>query len=142
MPVIYKFTCKTTNKVYVGQTIQAPESRRNAHGAGSFNPNNRSYNSKFYRAIRKYGWEDFDFDVICECEKHQMNDLEVKYIAIYDSYHNGYNETTGGDAPTELSKESNQRRSDTHRKRFNTMDENQKKQWSAMLKERHRKTYV
>lgn len=135
---IYKFTSKTSGKSYIGQTKQLPSARKSAHLAGAFNENNKSYNSKFYRAIRKYGKEDFDYEVLCECNNGNLNEMECKFIEQFDSYSNGYNETTGGDAPDHVSKESNMRRSATHKKRFENMDEIGLKNWSEMLKKRHK----
>lgn len=138
MATIYKFTSKTSGKTYIGQTRQTAEARANAHRTGSHNPKNKSYNSKFYRAIRKYGWDDFEHEILNTCKPDELNDWECKYITEYDSYHNGYNETTGGDAPVELSAESNKRRSETHTKRFQNMNDDEKRNWSDMLKARHK----
>ena len=92
--LIYKATSKTTNKVYIGQTTTTLEERIKHHKS--------SYNIKdyhFYYAIRKYGWNDFEWEVV----EDNINDITIlnkreKYwIEYYNSYENGYNSTRGGD---------------------------------------------
>jgi group I intron endonuclease len=135
---IYCFTCKTTGKSYIGQTVQKFENRASAHRTGSANPNSKSYNSKFYRAIRKYGWDSFDSKILATCNRDELNGLEANYIEEYNSFTGGYNETTGGDSPESVSEESNLRRSKTHTERFKNMDEDAKRNWSEVLKKRHK----
>lgn len=50
-----------------------------------------------YHSIRKYGEDNFSFDVIEECEDHLSNEREIFWINSYDSFENGFNLTTGGD---------------------------------------------
>lgn len=140
MSCIYLFTNNIVeNKHYVGQTKKGFNHRISAHESGHINPNNKSYNTKFYRALRKYGWNNFTTSKIIDCGPEELNKLETFYVAKYDSFKNGYNETTGGDAPEHVSAESNAKRSATHTKRFQNMTEDEKLDWSKMLKERHKK---
>lgn len=55
---IYKFTNKINGKSYIGQSINL-EKRKKEHEHNCFNPNYCNYGSKFYRALRKYGLENF-----------------------------------------------------------------------------------
>lgn len=55
-----------------------------------------TYNYLLSRAFRKYGIENFSFEILEECSKEDLDDKEVYYISKYDSYFNGYNQTTGG----------------------------------------------
>lgn len=95
MYTVYMHTCKTTQKRYVGITCQQPWTRR-------FNGDGSGYKNcvHFYRAILKYGWDDFDHQVLetCETEKEAMR-LERHYIKLYqtndDTY--GYNIKEGGE---------------------------------------------
>lgn len=99
-PLIYKATCKTTKKIYVGQTSNFNE-RKYDHIADSFNPNSKSYNTYFHRAIRKYGVDDFIWEIVEEFEKNinleVLNEAEKKYIKLFDCRNpKGYNSTNGG----------------------------------------------
>lgn len=90
---------KGIEKSYIGQTINDLEIRWQK-GLGY-----TSGNTKFSRAIKKYGWDNFHHDIVetVECEtkeelKKVLNLLEEEYIETYDSFYNGYNMTTGGDS--------------------------------------------
>lgn len=98
---IYKYQNKINHKIYIGQSIDL-EQRRYAHKSSAFNKNAKDYNSQFHQAIRKYGLENFSYEVIVEISKEEyskqiLDDLEKYFIKYYDSYKNGYNATEGGD---------------------------------------------
>ena len=90
---IYKHINKKNGKVYIGQTIQRPEDRWK-NGAGYRNC------TKFYNAIQKYGWDNFEHIILEQKEmtQEEANELENFYIKKYncldDKY--GYNITEGG----------------------------------------------
>lgn len=99
MKGIYKFQNKINNKIYIGKSIQL-EIRFEQHKRNAFNPNSHSYNSAFYSAIRKYGFDNFKYTILIEDDNFTNNDLstlEIFYIDKYNSYYDGYNETKGGD---------------------------------------------
>lgn len=48
------------------------------------------------RAIHKYGKNNFYIELLEECPISQLNEREQYWISYYDSYHNGYNLTLGG----------------------------------------------
>ena len=50
--------------------------------------------------MRKYGVDNFE--CITLKETNHPNEDEVKYIQLYNTYHNGYNETLGGDGAAYL----------------------------------------
>lgn len=102
---IYKITNLINNKVYIGQSKNI-EMRWNRHKTGPFNPNNNSYNSALYRAIRKYRLENFTFEVIEKCEEKDLNEKEIFWIRYYDSHNKnkGYNLTGGGENAITVSK--------------------------------------
>ena len=90
---IYKITNLVNQKCYIGQTTNRPETRFKQH---------RSQKTcgtvALYRAFRKYGIENFEFKVILQCTKSDLNYYEQSCIALYDSFgSNGYNMTLGGD---------------------------------------------
>lgn len=94
---IYKIINQINNKIYVGQS-QNIEKRWNRHHNGPFNPNDEQYNCPLYRAIRKYGLDNFSFEIIEECSVEQLNEKEKYWIAYYKSFDpdKGYNLTRGG----------------------------------------------
>ncbi len=52
---------------------------------------------KFYNAIKKYGWENFIYGIIEECDSNTLLQREMYYIKKYGTFKCGYNSTLGGD---------------------------------------------
>jgi len=64
--------------------------------------------SRVYRSLMKYGWEMHTFEIIHECDRDELNELERYYIKLYDTFNtkHGLNLTNGGDsASREISEE-------------------------------------
>ena len=61
------------------------------------NKNHINYYCDFYKALRKFGFENFEFKIIEECNPDELNNKEIYWVNFYNSYHNGYNMTPGGD---------------------------------------------
>lgn len=54
---------------------------------------------KIYNAINKYGKENFYYEILEQnIDEDLIDDLEIYYIELYNSYENGYNSTRGGDS--------------------------------------------
>ncbi len=122
MPCIYKFDFPN-GKCYIGQTIQEVTARWNQHRKNHLNPNDRSYECLFYRALRKYTYAVVSRSVICECCEEELNSLETSYIKQYNSLvPNGYNSTTGGDLHMQMSEHSKQKMSEKALERFKNKD--------------------
>ena len=102
---IYLFTNKQNNKKYVGQSIDIAR-RYYQHSVNSFNSSSKEYNSYFYSAIRKYGFDNFTFEILEECEKNELDSREKYWIEFYNSNteENGYNLTPGGSGGPDRSK--------------------------------------
>lgn len=99
---IYKYTNKTNGHCYIGQSINI-ERRKSSHLTSAFNSNTSDYNSQFHQAIRKYGINNFDFEILAELSKEEyskefLDELEKFFIKYYDSFKNGYNATEGGNS--------------------------------------------
>ena len=92
---IYKITNLINNKSYIGQSIYI-ENRWNKEKVRAFSVESSEYNKTLSQAFRKYGIENFSFEIIEECEKEELNEKEQYYINFYNTYFDGYNETTGG----------------------------------------------
>lgn len=94
--LIYKVT-SPSGKVYIGQTIQKLSTRKARHIRDAHKANLVVYNSKFYRAIRKYG-NKLQWKVVQTLLSEQyLSHYEKIWIQLEDSYRNGYNETLGGE---------------------------------------------
>lgn len=57
--------------------------------------------SILHKAIRKYGWDSFVWEVVCECSsREELDQAEIEHINLYDCHQSngkGYNMTKGGD---------------------------------------------
>lgn len=95
---IYYIINNTTQKRYVGITIDI---RRRWNKHRSELRANKHHSYKLQNAWNKYGEDDFIwFKKEVEIEKYEdLMELEIKEIAFYDSYNNGYNCTAGGELP-------------------------------------------
>lgn len=100
--IIYKITCKINNKVYIGQTCENIQKRFRRHmGYQSL-----EHDTKFYRAVRKYGKENFFIEQIDSAEtQDELDNKEIYWINHYDAVNKGYNTRTtkgkcGGDTLT------------------------------------------
>ena len=91
MYIVYMHTCPNGKK-YIGITGQSAE-RRWQKGKGYA----YGSNDYFYNAIKKYGWDSFQHNILKEniCEE-AASYWEKYYIKEFDSYYNGYNATEGG----------------------------------------------
>lgn len=89
---IYKITNLINQKAYIGQSINILV-RWRRHKTEMNNLDN-SY--PLYRAMRKYGLNNFSFTILEECPKEELNERERYWIKTYDTYYNGYNLTSGG----------------------------------------------
>lgn len=91
--IIYLITNTVNDKKYVGQTRQQLNKRWLAHITES-----RIYSDRpLYRAINKYGLDNFKIRILEECNVNVLNEREIWWIDFLDSYRNGYNATTGGE---------------------------------------------
>ena len=90
---IYKATCIFTNQCYIGFDSNWPKRKRD-HKRESKKDNN----IKFYNAIKKYGWDNFYWEIIYNSKDydHCLNVMEEYFINEYDSMKNGLNTAPGG----------------------------------------------
>ena len=92
MYTVYKHTTPS-GKVYIGITKNKPEYRWK-------NGNGYKDNAHFDNAIKKYGWENIEHEIVQNgLSKQQACDLEIELIAKYGATdpRNGYNNSTGGE---------------------------------------------
>lgn len=98
MGIIYCYTNKINNKKYIGQTIN-PEQRFRFHKSNYKNPKSIEYNSLLHQAFRKYGYENFSYEILVQDidDVEILNNLEIYYINKFNSkVPNGYNVEDGG----------------------------------------------
>ena len=94
MYIVYQHKNKINGKVYIGITSQKPEQRWGSQGC------NYKSSPHFYSAIQKYGWDNFEHNILfTELTKEQACLKEQELIKEYNSMNRefGYNSTSGGD---------------------------------------------
>lgn len=90
---------KINDKKYIGQSVDIWYRYRN-HLSESYNinSNQKAYNMAIHKAIRKYGENNFEIIVLEECPEEKLDEREIYWIDYYNTYNDGYNQTTGGDS--------------------------------------------
>lgn len=97
MQGIYKITNLINDKCYIGKTNNSYR-RWKDHQRLAVTPNHKEYDKALYQAMRKYGIENFEFEIIEELKDYSISREREKYwIQYFNSYNNGYNENLGGD---------------------------------------------
>ncbi len=94
--VVYKATNLVNGKVYIGQTIGRLNRRITGHKVAI---QNNKYHYAFVNALRKYGLDGFNWQVICICPNiDSLNEQEEYYIIYYNTMDRGigYNMQSGG----------------------------------------------
>ena len=134
---IYKITCTTSGKCYVGQAKKhfgrdddkwgyIKRWKSHIYEATS---DKKDHCTVLNNAIRKYGKEDFNVELLCECEtKEDMDDKERYYIEHFNSLvPNGYNLEKGGRTNRVFSKETRNKMSESGKNKV--VPEYVKKNW-------------
>ena len=91
---IYRSKNTITGKSYIGFDSQWPK-RKDAHKKRMYDKNN----IKFYNALKKYGWDNFEWEVVYQSldGEHCLQEMETFFVMKYNSFNNGYNSTLGGE---------------------------------------------
>ena len=92
---IYKITNKLNGKIYIGKDTK---NKKNYFGSGIV----------IKQAIKKYGKENFDKCILCECNDYgELNEKEKYYIILFNSIdpNVGYNRSYGGDGFSGITQE-------------------------------------
>jgi group I intron endonuclease len=135
--IIYKATNKLNKKVYIGQTIQKLNQRIKGHKHAALKTKKIGL---FNNAIRKYGIENFEWKIVCEC--YLFEDLQIAekvFISYYNSNSRGigYNNTDGGN--NGLHSEETKKLLSAQRKGRKLKDEWKKNVVAAQLKTIHKR---
>ena len=87
---IYKYT-SPSGKSYIGQTINSLKIRAGHNGK------NYKGCEDFYKAIQKYGFSNFEVEILAEVPENQLDKAEIKYIQLFNTLSpSGYNISAGG----------------------------------------------
>jgi hypothetical protein len=87
---IYRCLNTVTNRSYIGQTRGDIEKRKSGH----VNTTAKT-RTKFGNALRKYGQDNWVWSILEQAPYEDLDILERKYIAEFNSYADGYNSNTG-----------------------------------------------
>ncbi len=91
---IYIHTSQTSGKSYTGISTLGLKQRFTHHKAEA----RRGSNTHFHRALRKYSPEDFTSQLIDTVDTYEEAFLLEKfYIKLFNTFHEGYNMTEGGE---------------------------------------------
>ena len=116
---VYMHINKINGKRYIGQTIK----QNYINGRFGYKGNNYAKCTYFYRAIKKYGWNNFDHYIIQKnLTKEEADELEKLNILAFNTANNkfGYNLKFGGEAGGKLSEEVKQKISNSEKGRHLT----------------------
>lgn len=105
MGFIYKITNLINDKKYIGKTTLTIEARWKKHCYEVYR-NRVQYT--LYKAMRKYGIENFSIEEIEEVEDSKLDEREKYWIQYFNSYsgnEQGYNDTYGGEGCSKIDKE-------------------------------------
>lgn len=98
---IYTITNNINGKQYVGLSKDCHK-RWQDHYSKSYTCE-KEKNKALYMAMRKYGRENFSFQIIEECPIEDLPEREKYWIKKLNTYNTGYNETYGGELSGEKS---------------------------------------
>lgn len=129
---IYKVTNRITGKSYIGLTSNELYERKKSHFHYSFVEPDNSY---FHKAIRKYGKESFEWEILEDniSDIALLKEREIFNILKHDTYiPNGYNSTKGGDGRLGF-----KATEETKLKLRNAWTDERKKNFSLKMKNRH-----
>ena len=121
MGCIYKHTNNITQEAYIGYTARDADERKKEHISGNGN-------QPLKDAIDEYGEENFTFNEILEdgIPLELLPEREKYWIAKLDTFHNGYNLTSGGGSGKEVSEETREKISEANKGRNFSVEHCQK----------------
>lgn len=125
---IYKTTNLINQKTYIGKK------------KGSFDKNYFGSGIILKQAIEKYGAENFSVELVCEC--NSLDDLNNSEITMIEEFKPSYNIAKGGDGGDTLyyhnatiKNQIVEKRANTLKNTYNTMDIEKRKSWSKSISE-------
>lgn len=103
---IYKIT-SPVKKIYIGQSINIINRFQNYR---NLNCKQQLY---LYNSLKKYGVEKHKFEIVCQCDRSELNNLEKYHIVLFQCFNNkhGLNLQSGGDSENICSDETRKKQS-------------------------------
>lgn len=99
MSEIYVITNRVNGKQYVGKTNRSAAARFKEHVKDS--EVGRNSHRPLYRAIKKYGKDNFDMEIVSiGLSPQEAEQQEIDLIHELGTFNKGYNATIGGDGKT------------------------------------------
>jgi group I intron endonuclease len=97
---IYKIT-SPSNKIYIGKSIDILKRRK------QYSKLYCKTQTHLYNSFIKHGFDEHKFEILCECDRTELNDLEIYYIKLFQSFdsEHGLNLKAGGEGGGTHSKE-------------------------------------
>ncbi|QJX71244.1 hypothetical protein F-liban_182 [Faustovirus] len=113
--LIYKLTAPN-GKIYIGQTTKTFGQRMSGHKSSA--KTGKGGCRHLINAINEHGWDNFQKEVIMQCNSRDLDYYEKKFVALYDALNRdiGYNIVDGGNSNKTYSDEQKQRMSNGIRK--------------------------
>ena len=136
---VYKIENLINHKVYIGQSVNI-YARWRKHKSVAFNKNDKCYDFPLYRAIRKYGIENFSFEIIKET--YDRNYWEIFLIQIYHATDGnfGYNIECGGTYGSPIrTEEERENYRESKREYYRNLPDSEKKRLAKEHSEKMRK---
>lgn len=95
MAYIYKIVNDVNDKIYIGKTEFSIHKRFKEHCRDAYKIRNEK--RPLYNAMKLYGIEHFNVELIEECSQQDSLSRKQYWIEYFQSYEYGYNATKGGD---------------------------------------------
>lgn len=109
---IYRYTNRINGKSYIGKSTNI-EQRKICH----LRKTKSGDTTYFHNALRKYGEQNFDFEILEFCQESELDEREQYYIKHFNTIMpNGYNMTVGGDGGNMFDVRTAEQQEETRRK--------------------------
>lgn len=100
---IYKITNIKNGHMYIGASIDCHRRWLDHRSKSHTSTKSEDINKILYRAMRKYGLDNFIFEIIEQCKPEELKDREIYWIDYYNTFHDKrhYNRDPGGNLSCE-----------------------------------------
>lgn len=102
--IVYQHINKINGFVYVGVTNYSENPNKRWRGGSAYKPN-----EKFYNAIKKYGWKNFEHFCEYYVDREQAYSREIELIKFYKDNQISYNIANGGEGANAVSEETREK---------------------------------